>query len=112
MSAKGKSSSADLEENSRQSNNNMKYTHFFLAELRLTSDGQRAGGGDGRDGVGRHAFVNPSVPPAGLHDREKLPAIWMRHQVEPLIHLQRSPVWEHAAHLLETEQGSKYPREA
>lgn len=60
----------------------------------LTSDGQCAGGGDGGYRVGSYALINAIVLAAGLHDCKKLPAVWVGDQVDPVIHLQRFPIWK------------------
>lgn len=63
----------------------------------LTSYRQCAGGGDGSNGVGSHAFVNSVIFLGGLGDLEDLPAIWVGHQAHSVIHLQRLPIWANIA---------------
>ncbi len=75
---------------------NHKATFFSSYGLNkeLTSYGHCAGGGDGRYGVGSDTFVNSRVPSARFHDHEKLPAVWVGNQVDPVVHLQRFPIWK------------------
>lgn len=53
----------------------------------LTGQAQRAGAGDGGQCVCGHTFIEAGISLVGLHDHEELPAIWMRDQADPVVHL-------------------------
>lgn len=61
---------------------------------RLTSYGECAGGCDGRYRVGSYTFIDSIITFVGPDDHEKLPAIRMGDETEPVVHLQGLPIWK------------------